>query len=324
MMTSASFGEMIDENYIKLMFESFSRYSEEEKKTNAELLEVLLTSDMGLDLLYVEAVRTKGASLKAHGISEEELKRNIEILKGWSVEDRLAFLKAGVDGDFEKINEINLRNQKKEIVIEKSAFLSTAKPLVKKYNKDFDDIEKHWSKDFVTFLNERGIISGKSEGEFAPDDNVKRAEIVTLVMKVIIADDSMIPTYDGKVEDIQSGKWYDKSMQNAAVLGVIAQNSSDEFQPEKFSQRAEVVDILVKSLKAYGISFDEKTKLYTGDFKDFYDVELKYRESMIIAINLGFINGVSDKMIQPNGLITRGQTAVVIKKMYDYILEDMK
>ena len=322
--STTCFAEMIDEGYINLIFDNFSKYSEEQKKENAELLEVLFSSNMGLDLLYKEVIRTKSEALKSYGISEEELKRNIEILKGWSKSDRMDFLNAGIAGDVETINMINNKYKKIDLTAYKSAFINNEKPIIEVYDGKFEDITKHWSKEYVTFLNERGIIAGKTENSFAPDDNIKKAEIITLVMNIIVGDADGLPDYNKDIKDIQSGQWYDNFMQDAITLELIKVNNNGLLQPENMSTREEVVDILIKSLDALDITISDNMRIYSGDFNDFENVDPMYKESMIIAVNLGFISGMDDSMIAPNELITRGQTAVVIKKLYEYILDEIR
>lgn len=316
------YAEMIDENYIELIFGNFDKYTEEQKNDNKELLEVLFSSNIGLDLLYDEVVRTKSDSLKAYGVSEEELKKNIEILKGWSIEDRLSFLNAGVNGDLSEVSRINLKNRNSELLLPKSVFLQNEKSIINEYQNQFKDTNNHWSREYVVFLTERGIVSGKSESSYAPDDNVKKSEIVTLIMNVIIEDESGITGYTGNHTDIQSGMWYDIIMQNAYTLHLIDSDTSGNMMPNKLSTREEVVDMLVKAVEATGILIDEEKKIYSGSFSDFENVDPQYLESMIVAINLGFIGGMGDGTIAPDANITRGQTAVVIKKLYTYLLNE--
>ncbi|MBI9014120.1 MAG: S-layer homology domain-containing protein [Clostridiales bacterium] len=323
LLSSFTFAEMIDESYINLIFDNFNKYSEEQKKENADLLEVLFSSNLGLDLLYSEVIRTKSEALKLHGITEEELKKNIEILKGWPQSDRLAFLNAGVAGDFDTVKEINYRNKKPEFSVYKSAFIKNKKPIIESYNEKFDDLSNHWSKEYVVYLNERGIIAGKTDNSFEPDENIKKAEIVTLVMNVIISDDDKLPEYRKDITDIQAGKWYDKFMQGAVTLDIVMPNGFNRLNPENLSTREEVIDILIKSLMAIEIPINENMNEYNGDFVDFDQLNEQYMESMVIAINLGFVNGKGNRQIAPNDLITRGETAVVIKKMYEYILSNL-
>lgn len=101
----------------------------------------------------------------------------------------------------------------------------------------FADTKNHWSQADVLFLRERGIISGRSEDAFVPEDPVKKSEVVTLVMNLIVSDDSKLPTYIGKVPDINYGYWYDNAMKQAYSLELLEPNYLGYLRPERLSSR---------------------------------------------------------------------------------------
>lgn len=51
----------------------------------------------------------------------------------------------------------------------------------KKSNKTFIDVDEHWSKDYVYKAVANGIISGKSESDFCPDDTITLEEILIIL-----------------------------------------------------------------------------------------------------------------------------------------------
>ena len=315
-----AYGEMIDEGYVGLIFDNFDKYDEKEKLQNAELLDVFFTSDFTLDLLYKEIVRNKSASLEAYGISESDLKRNIDALKTWSVMDRKALIAAGVSGDQTIVYDLNEKNNGS---VKKSPFIQKAKEADPKLKKDFLDVKNHWSQENVNFLSDRGIISGKSKTSFAPDDNILKAEIVKLVINLVVEDENQLPTYTGNVTDIKSGAWYEDAMKQAYALEIIKKDFSNLLKPETFATREEVVDIIVNSISAIGIEVDSDLKIYKGSFTDYKDLSPEFKESMTIAINLGIIGGKGNNDIAPKALITRGETATVVKRLYDYIINNI-
>lgn len=316
--SSTCFGEMIDKSYIDLIFDNFDDYSEVEKKENTEILDVLISSNIGLELLYSEIIRSKSDALKARGISNEELRKNIDILKEWSVEDRKNMLNAGVEGDMETVYMINDKNAKQDT----SIFIQSKKTVISTYKDTFQDTKQHWSKPQIDFLASRGIISGKSETSYAPDESIRLSEISALVVNLIVDNKSDIPNYDGAIKDINQGEWYDEVMQHAVVIGLVKDDGNNLY-PNQYTTREKVIDIIVRSLKAMGYVISQDDKSYKGGFTDIQDISLEYRDSVITAINLGLISGMGDGRIAPGESITRGQTAAVVKNLYDYILQNM-
>ncbi|MBI9014135.1 MAG: S-layer homology domain-containing protein [Clostridiales bacterium] len=320
----SAFGESIDDNYIDLIFSKLGSMSEAEKSEAVSLLSSFIGSDVGLEVLYLEALKQESA-MASYNVSAGDVRRNIDALKTWSSEDRQALIQAGVIGDKATIAALNSKNANVVFIAPslRSGLISkeiSVKPYLK--DKTFEDTATHWSHDHVQYLVERGIISGKDENNFDPEASISKAEIVTLVTKLMIEDMSKIPVYTGDASDVTSGKWYDGHMQRGLVLGLIEETES--IDPMHNSSREEVVEILIKAINALEIPIDDSLKEYKGDFKDFDQISDKRKEAMTIAINLGFISGKGDGIIDPQSEIKRSEIAVVINKLYLYILDNLE
>jgi len=48
----------------------------------------------------------------------------------------------------------------------------------------FTDLEGHWAKEVVERAHKLGLVAGKTEDKFAPNDNITRAEAVVLLMRL--------------------------------------------------------------------------------------------------------------------------------------------
>ncbi len=57
--------------------------------------------------------------------------------------------------------------------------------LVEKSASRFNDIDKHWAKEYIEKAVSAGILSGRSDGTFDPDQSVTRAELAVVVAKII-------------------------------------------------------------------------------------------------------------------------------------------
>lgn len=100
-------GDTIDDTYINLIFDKFSSYDEQTKLEKAEELRVFMKTEERLDLLYTLVVTTQGDNMEKYGISNAEIKSNIEALKTWTYLDRMALIDAGVSGDREIVSKLN-------------------------------------------------------------------------------------------------------------------------------------------------------------------------------------------------------------------------
>ncbi|WP_240842679.1 S-layer homology domain-containing protein [Acidaminobacter sp. JC074] len=344
--TSSVFAESLDSNYLDLIFKSFESMSDAEVKSNKMILETFITNDTGLEVLYKKALE-KESAMEAYNISKSDVRRNIDALKTWSVEDRLALVEAGATGDKSTVKKLNKKyegtstsntgggtvvpsvvtddniNTVTKVNIKSGLIKEEIQVIEKLKGKSFRDTENHWSNQYVTYLVERDIISGKDEFNYDPEASINKAEIVTLVTKLIVDDMSVIPVYTGEVADITEGKWYDGHMQRGLILGLVEPNENDLMEPLHFSTREEVIDILVKAIEVMEIEISDDLKVYSGDFKDFNQVAEDKVEAMTIAINLGFISGKGDGVLDPTSEIKRSEIAVVINKLYLFILNNL-
>lgn len=371
LMSSITFGSTLDSSYIDLIFNKFESYDDETKKERAELLDVFITSDVGLDVLCNQIIVEKKDSMEKYNISEESLKENIEALKNWSVEDRKELVTAGASGNKSSVVTLNEKYKTqtdtggKETIAPTDGTTSTAdgvdvtaivplapiseegemvgpgpqsergklllakgyinKPIEPKKGlegKGFEDIVGHWSSENVTFLAERGLINGNSEIEFSPDDNIKKSEIVAIICRMVIEDETKLAVVDTEWKDVKKDQWFYGVMNNAYALGLINKNSNEALEPNKYLTREEVVEILVNTINLLELPVKDEMKVYKGGYKDFDSVTKLRRESMAIALNIGIIQG-DHELIAPQDAITRGEIATVVKRVYTYIQEQL-
>lgn len=68
----------------------------------------------------------------------------------------------------------------------------------------FTDISKHWAKNYINACAKAGYVQGKGNGRFAPDANITRAELVTMINRITSAKDGTSCSYD----DVSANAWY--------------------------------------------------------------------------------------------------------------------
>lgn len=66
------------------------------------------------------------------------------------------------------------------------------------------DIDGSYAKNEITALDESGLLNGRNETEFAPKDNISRAELAVMLVKAL-----KLKTFDGSMwNDVAADKWY--------------------------------------------------------------------------------------------------------------------
>ena len=177
------------------------------------------------------------------------------------------------------------------------------------YDKGFVDTKNiEWAKDAISYLSEKGIINGKSEGIFAPNDTVKREEFVKIIVCALgIYDENATCGF----ADAGDGEWYSAYIGSAVAKGIISGVGENRFGVGEDISRQ---DMAVVICRAYGIASGE-AKEENAAFDDWGEVSEYARESIASMIEAGIINGISETELAPKASATRAQAAVMIYKV---------
>lgn len=144
-------------------------------------------------------------------------------------------------------------------------------------------------------------ISGKGNGQFAPNQNLTRAEAASMLCTLLA--DPVTGACRDTFSDVSSDAWYYTSIKTLAGLGIVGGYENGTFQPQKTITRAEFVTILSAFYP-----------LETGSSAGFSDVPAEHWASGSIrsAAAKGWVNGYSDGTFQPDRTITRAQAVTAL------------
>ena len=167
------------------------------------------------------------------------------------------------------------------------------------------DISGHWAESYIEALYDEGIINGKGNGIFAPDDSITRSEFIALIVRILDVAPSNIEL---PFEDVSADNWYASVLKSALSAGLIS--SDTVFRPDAVISREEMAAILARS---YNWKFPPKD-IGTGEltFTDKADISNWAIDSVRLASDLGLINGMTDGTFSPKATATRAQSASVI------------
>ncbi len=172
----------------------------------------------------------------------------------------------------------------------------------------FTDVSpSDWFYNDVKTAYEKGLVNGKSETLFCPDDDMTYAEAVKLACAIYQLD------RDGKVS-IPNGSlfWYSTYMDFALTNGIIEEDLSDKAN-DKIS-RKEYVYIFYKALPEE--KFAEINNISVGAVPD---VEKgKYYSRIYAFYRAGILTGSDDKgTFNPDSNIKRSEVSAILTRMLD-------
>ncbi len=169
-------------------------------------------------------------------------------------------------------------------------------------NDIFNDItSSHWAYNEVMNLYNKGIISGKGENKFCPDDSLTRAELVKMIC---LAQNVQAEYTDLGFEDVKEDDWFAPYVAAAYSKGWINGKDEKTFAPNEKVTRQDICTIIYR---AGGIEQIEKS-----DLSDFDEV-MDYAKEAVASLNYaGIISGFEDNTFRPFDFCTRAQAAVII------------
>ncbi len=174
-----------------------------------------------------------------------------------------------------------------------------------------DSDPKAWYHDGVHYCLDQDLMKGISTTEFAPNANMTRAQLVTILWRM---DGEKNADYILTFDDVTSDSWYNDAVCWAASNGVVNGYSDEKFGPDDVVTREQLATILWRyaQYKSIDVSVGEDTNIM--DYDDLNQVSSYAISAVQWALGDGIINGMGDGTLQPLGTATRAQTAAIFQR----------
>lgn len=169
-------------------------------------------------------------------------------------------------------------------------------------------LDYHWGFPYIKPLITRGVMGAEEDGEYHPDKDVDREEMLTYLFKAL----NLTPTeYKGTFGDVEDGE-FAQMLQTMVDNGTIAVD--DNFRPNDTITREEMCKILYVSLKNAGVLKNFDT-MVIEKFDDFNKVSDWAKEYVNAIYATKVMVGVSDTEFDPKGTVTKAQAAVMFLRI---------
>ncbi len=171
----------------------------------------------------------------------------------------------------------------------------------------YGDIYGHWAEASLMKLVENGIISGYPDGSVKPNNDITRAEVVTVLIRSLglsVAEKTDFKFKDAK--DIPS--WAGGYIQAALDKGIVQGYPDNTFKAGNKVTRAEFT---LMAMKAFGFGEADASTLQFADTKSIPAWAAKF---IAKATELKIINGYADNTFKPDNYITRAEVSAIIDR----------
>lgn len=159
-----------------------------------------------------------------------------------------------------------------------------------------------------------GYINGRSESEFAPDDNITRAETAYIVSQLLA--DKRPPVKENSFRDISDNAWYSNAVLSLCEKEIISGYDGNLFMPDKNITRAELASVLSRLV----FSGDKELKSTYSDVSK----NAWYADSMAVLINEGYLSGYDDSTLRPDAYVTRAEVVSIVNRMTGILSGNME
>ncbi len=170
---------------------------------------------------------------------------------------------------------------------------------------DLDSVE--WAQTAISALATKGVLRGKTEGMFYPNDHVTREEFAKMVVEAL-----EIQAENGEMNfsDVQTGAWYYDYVLKAKTSGVVNGIGDGLFGTGEKITRQDLVVMAYRAAKNSGTVFLE----YDGKFKFSDDAQIAdYAKEAVYTLRANeVINGIDKKTFAPNAFATRAEAAKIL------------
>lgn len=170
----------------------------------------------------------------------------------------------------------------------------------------FNDLDSEpWAKEYINILTEKGIINGKSDGIFAPQENVTREEFLKMLICAL-----GISCEPGDVffDDVEQGAWYEPYVTCGVNMGIVNGIDEKRFGTGENITREQMAVMTARALETQKITL-KADKPYFADENDISEYAKTAVGKMQTA---GIINGTPDGRFNPKAYLNRAEASKVI------------
>jgi len=176
--------------------------------------------------------------------------------------------------------------------------------------RTFVDIQNDANRGAIEGLAERGIINGRSNTAFAPNETMTRAEFAAIITRGLNLPDIQTATFS----DVRASAWYSRAIRTAFFYEIINGTSASTFNPGGTITRQEAAVMVTRAARLTGMQTDlgnVETINILAMFGDYRTAADWAWSSLAFCYREGILDDY-EFYIRPGAAITRGEVAAML------------
>jgi len=176
--------------------------------------------------------------------------------------------------------------------------------------------ETHWAHSAVSQLLAAGVVAPNPQGAFRPEQPVRRAELVKMLLLARGVDPGT--QCQGLFKDAPCSAWYTPVMETGYRLGVVDGTGTGLVNPEDSVTREQLFTLVVRALgrrwEAESLSWSEQHEPLAR-FSDQGSVDGWARPALALAVKAKITAGYEDGTLRPQAMASRAEAAAVVARV---------
>jgi len=291
-----------DDNYITVITPKNGEVSvSDDWAYEDDKITLTITPDDGYEVDKIEIVDDEGDKIDAKKVDDEDNKYTF----------RMANCDVTVTVTFKEEGKTTEDTDKDEDKDEENTESTETTEL------NFTDVkETDWFFKGVEYVVDKGVMSGVYENQFDPSGKLTRAMLVQMLYNM-----ESRPAYDAEnaFMDVPVGQWYTDAVIWANDAKIVSGMGEDLFAPNMEITREQMVVMLYNYAKYRG--YDVTASADLSKFADNASVSTWAQPAMQWAVAEGYISGMGDSQLAPQGTATRAEIASVIMRFMEATAE---
>ena len=173
----------------------------------------------------------------------------------------------------------------------------------------YNDISANaWYNNAVSFVTEKGLMSGTGTNTFAPDDHLTRA----MLAQILYNNEENPATNGNAFTDVQSSAWYADAVSWAARKGIVSGYGNGQFGPDDSITRQQLAVMLWK------YAGEPASNAGLDSFTDIDKASHYALTALRWAVEKGIISGKGNGILDPAGNATRAEVAQMLMNYFKH------
>ena len=193
----------------------------------------------------------------------------------------------------------------------------SAEIVIRDNTKTFRDTGGSWARDAIDFAASRELFRGVNETDFAPEQTMTRAMLVTVLHRM----EGKKTVGENKFTDVPADAWYAGAVAWANANGVVNGTSETGFSPNANVSREQMATILYRyATKLCGEKEVRGDSKVLEKFSDRAALSGFAADGMAWCVEQGIINGRGDGILAPAGYASRAEVAAMLQRFVKVII----